>query len=211
MELGVRFIRYSLEKPPEVIGNEKAEKVRVRHHLMGRELELPVDTVVLTTPLVPRADNKEISQILRVPLSEQGFFLEAHLKLQPVEFANEGIYICGSARWPTDITDGISQAQAAVAKATITMRRGYVTVKSITAFVNEDICVGCGNCALACPFSAVEVQPRDGKKVANITIAQCKGCGNCVVTCHSGAMQQKGFTDQQVMGMIDALVGRGNI
>jgi len=211
MEMGVRFIRYSLENPPEVIGNKKAEKVRVRHQLMGRELELPVDMVVLTTPLVPRVDNKEISQILKVPLSEQGFFLEAHLKLQPVEFANEGIYICGSARWPTDITDGISQAQAAVAKATIIMRKGYVTVKSITAFVNEDICVGCGNCALVCPFSAVEVQPRNGKKVASVTIAQCKGCGNCVVTCHSGAMQQEGFTDQQVMGMIDALVGRGNI
>jgi len=84
MELGVRFIRYDLPRPPEVIGSDKAEKVKVWHHLMGREVELPVDTVVLTTPLVPRVDNEEISKMLKVPLSEQGFFLEAHLQLRPV-------------------------------------------------------------------------------------------------------------------------------
>jgi heterodisulfide reductase subunit A len=209
MEQGVRFIRYDLEKPPEVIGNGKAEKVKVRHHLMGREVELPADMVVLTTPLVPRVDNEAISKMLKVPLSEQGFFLEAHLKLRPVEFATEGIYICGSARWPTDIADGISQAQAASSKAAIPMKKGFATVEPITSFVNEDICVGCGNCVLVCPFSAVEVQPQNGKRVANVTAVKCKGCGSCVATCSSGAMQQKGFTDQQVVGMIDALVGRG--
>ena len=209
MEQGVRFIRYDLEKPPEVIGNGKAEKVKVRHHLMGREVELPADMVVLTTPLVPRVDNEAISKMLKVPLSEQGFFLEAHLKLRPVEFATEGIYICGSARWPTDIADGISQAQAASSKAAIPMKKGFATVEPITSFVNEDICVGCGNCVLVCPFSAVEVQSQNGKRVANVTAVKCKGCGSCVATCSSGAMQQKGFTDQQVVGMIYALVGRG--
>ncbi|MFC1859977.1 CoB--CoM heterodisulfide reductase iron-sulfur subunit A family protein [Chloroflexota bacterium] len=211
MEQGVRFIRYGLEKPPEVIGKRKAEKVKVWHHLMGREVELPADMVVLTTPLVPRVDNEEISKMLKVPLGEQGFFLEAHLKLRPVEFATDGIYICGSARWPTDIEAGISQSYAASSKAAIPMKRGFATVVPITAFVSEDICVGCGDCALVCPFNAIEVQSKDGRRVANVTIVQCKGCGNCVATCRSGAMQQKGFTDQQVMGMIDALVGRGSI
>ena len=209
MEQGVRFIRYGLENPPEVIGNGRAEKVKVRHHLMGREVELPADMVVLTTPLVPRADNEEISKMLKVPLSEQGFFLEAHLKLQPVEFATDGIYICGSARWPTDIEDGISQAYAASSKAAIPMKRGFATVEPITSFVNESICAGCGNCALVCPFNAVEVQSQKGKRVAEVTTVKCKGCGSCVVACPSGAMQQKGFTDQQLVGMLDALVGRG--
>ena len=209
MEQGVRFIRYGLEKPPEVIGNGRAEKVKVRHHLMGREVELPADMVVLTTPLVPRVDNEGISKMLKVPLSEQGFFLEAHLKLRPVEFATDGIYICGSARWPTDIEDGISQAYAAAAKAAIPMRKGFTTVEPITSFVNEDICAGCGNCALVCPFNAVEVQSQNGERVAKVTVVKCKGCGSCVAACPSGAMQQKGFTDRQVMGMIDALVGRG--
>jgi heterodisulfide reductase subunit A len=89
------------------------------------------------------------------------------------------------------------------------MKKGFATVEPITSFVNEDICVGCGNCVLVCPFSAVEVQPQNGKRVANVTAVKCKGCGSCVATCSSGAMQQKGFTDQQVVGMIDALVGRG--
>jgi heterodisulfide reductase subunit A len=209
MEQGVRFIRYGLEKPPQVTGDGKAEKVKVWHQLRGREVELPADMVVLTTPLVPRVDNEGISKMLKVPLSEQGFFLEAHLKLRPVEFATDGIYICGSARWPTDIADGISQAQAAAAKAAIPLRRGYVRVEAITSFVNESVCAGCGNCALVCPFNAIEVQSRDGERVAKVTAVKCKGCGSCVAVCPSGAMQQNGFTDQQVVGMLDALVGRG--
>jgi heterodisulfide reductase subunit A-like polyferredoxin len=176
---------------------------------MDREVELPADIVVLTTPLVPRAANEEISTMLKVPLGEQGFFLEAHLKLQPVEFANTGIYICGSARWPTDVTDGISQAYAASAKAAIPMRKGFATAESITSFVDENICTGCGNCVPMCPLNAVEIQSQKEKMVAEVTAVKCKGCGSCVVACPSGAIQQKGFTDQQLVGMLDALVGRG--
>jgi heterodisulfide reductase subunit A len=147
--------------------------------------------------------------MLKVPLSEQGFFLEAHLKLQPVEFATDGIYICGSARWPTDIADGISQAYAAASKAAIPMRKGYAMVEPITSFVNDNICAGCGNCVLVCPFNAIEIQTVNGKKVARVTAINCKGCGSCAVACPSGAMQQKGFTDQQLIGMLDALAGVG--
>jgi len=213
MELGVRFIRYNQERPPQIIGNGRATGVSVYDELFGRELELESDLVVLSTPLIPYPENELTSKMLKVPLSEDGFFLEAHPKLRPVEFSNEGIYVCGSARWPASVGDCISQAYAASAKASIPMRKGFATVEPINAFVNEDICTGCGNCALVCPFSAVDVQYQDkkNKRIAEVTSVMCKGCGNCAAVCPSGAMQQKGFTDRQVMAMMDALVGRGDL
>lgn len=205
MEQGVRFIRYELEKPPRVIGNGKAEKVKVWHQLRSREVELPTDMVVLTTPLIPRADNEEISKMLKVPLSEQGFFLEAHLKLMPVEFATDGIYLCGSARWPTDIAEGVSQAYAAASKAAIPMRRGYVKPEAITALVDEDKCSGCGTCEPVCPFKAIELQARDGKRVSHVSEAVCKGCGTCGAACPAGAIIMNHFRDVEILAQIEAL------
>ena len=210
MEQGVRFIRYELEKPPRVIGNGKAEKVNVWHQLRGREVELSVDTVVLTTPLIPRADNEEISKMLKVPLSEQGFFLEAHLKLMPVEFATDGIYLCGSARWPTDIAEGVCQAYAAATKAAIPMRRGYVKPEAITALVDEDKCSGCGICEPLCPFRAIELQSRDGKRVSHVSEAVCKGCGTCGAACPSGALTMNHFRDVEILAQIEALFSKSN-
>jgi len=205
MEQGVRFIRYDLEKPPQVIGNGKAEKVKVWHQLRGRDMELPADIVVLTTPLVPRADNEEISRMLKVPLSEQGFFLEAHLKLMPVEFATDGIYVAGSARWPTDIAEGVSQAYAAASKAAIPMRTGYVKPEAITSSVNEDICSGCGICIDLCPYSAMELQTTNGKKMAHSITALCKGCGTCGAACPSRAITMNHFRSEEIMAQIEAL------
>ncbi len=210
MEQGVRFIRYELEKPPRVIGNGKAEKVKVWHQLRGREVELPTDMVVLTTPLIPRADNEEISKMLKVPLSEQGFFLEAHLKLMPVEFATDGIYLCGSARWPTDIAEGVCQAYAAAAKAAIPMRRGYVKPEAITALVDEDKCSGCGICEPLCPFRAIELQSRDGKRVSHVSEAVCKGCGTCGAACPSRAITMNHFRDVEILAQIEALFSKSN-
>jgi heterodisulfide reductase subunit A len=205
MELGVRFIRYSLERPPEVIGDEKVEKIKVYHELWRREIELPCDTLVLTTPLIPAEDNQNISKMLKVSLDEFGFFLEAHLKLRPVEFAMDGVYICGSARWPTDVTEGISQAYAAASKAAGPLRMGYVKAEAINAFVNEDECSGCGVCEVLCPFQAIELQPRDGKRVSHINEAVCKGCGTCGAACPSGAISMHHFTDEQILAQVEAL------
>jgi heterodisulfide reductase subunit A len=205
MELGVRFIRYSLERPPEVIGDKKVEKIKVYHELWRREIELPCDMLVLTTPLIPAQDNQNISKMLKVSLDEFGFLLEAHLKLRPVEFAMDGIYICGSARWPTDITEGISQAYAAAAKAAGPLRMGYVKAEAINALVNEDECSGCGVCEVLCPFQAIELQPRDGKRVSHINEAVCKGCGTCGAACPSGAISMHHFTDEQILAQVEAL------
>jgi heterodisulfide reductase subunit A len=205
MEVGVRFIRYSLERPPEVIGDKKIEKIKVYHELWRREIELPCDMLVLTTPLIPAEDNQNISKMLKVSLDEFGFLLEAHLKLRPVEFAMDGIYICGSARWPTDVTEGISQAYAAASKAAGPLRMGYVKAEAINAFVNEDECSGCGICEVLCPFQAIELQPRDGKRVSHINEAVCKGCGTCGAACPSGAISMHHFTDEQILAQVEAL------
>jgi heterodisulfide reductase subunit A len=205
MEIGVRFIRYSLERPPEVIGDEKVEKIKVYHELWRKEIELPCDMLVLTTPLIPAEDNQNISKMLKVSLDEFGFFLEAHLKLRPVEFAMDGIYICGSARWPTDVTEGISQAYAAASKAAGPLRMGFVKAEAINAFVNEDECSGCGVCEVLCPFQAIELQPRDDKRVSHINEAVCKGCGTCGAACPSGAISMHHFTDEQILAQVEAL------
>jgi heterodisulfide reductase subunit A len=205
MELGVRFIRYSLERPPEVVGDKKVEKIKVYHELLRREIELPCDILVLTTPLIPSEDNQNISKMLKVSLDEFGFLLEAHLKLRPVEFAMDGIYVCGSARWPTDVTEGISQAYAAASKAAGPLRMGFVKAEAINAFVDEDQCSGCGVCEVLCPFQAIELQPRDDKRVSHVNEAVCKGCGTCGAACPSGAISMHHFTDEQILAQVEAL------
>lgn len=207
MELGVRFLRYELEHPPQIIsknGNH-AEELAVWDVLRGREIHIPVDMVVLSTPLIPAPENETVSRLLKVPLDESGFFMEAHIKLRPVEFATDGVYMCGTARWPADVSETISQALAASSKAAIPMRSGVVTAEAITAFSDLAKCMGCGTCVTTCPYTAIELHTQeDMRQVALVNGVQCKGCGACVVTCPNGAMQQQCFTDQQVLCMIEA-------
>ncbi len=206
MEAGVRFIRYSLDRPPEVIGDGHVKGVKVYHQLRKKEMEFPCDTVVLTTPLIPRSDNEGLSKMLKVPLSQEGFFLEAHLKLRPVEFATDGIFICGSAKWPVEIAEAVSQAYGSASKAAIPMRMGYVKPEAITSCVSADICGGCGICVAVCPYSATEIKTENGKRVANAIAALCKGCGTCGAACPSGAISMNHFKDEQILSQIEALV-----
>jgi heterodisulfide reductase subunit A len=205
-EAGVRFIRYDMARPPEVVGNGKVEGVRVYHQLRQKELELPCNIVVLTTPLVPHNDNDVLSRILKVPLGQGGFFLEAHLKLQPVEFATDGIYICGSARWPVEVAEAIFQGCATAAKAAIPMRMGYTKPEAITACVDRRLCAGCGICATLCPYNAIELKSDNGKRGSSVITALCKGCGTCAAACPSGAISMDHFKDEQIMAQIEAML-----
>ena len=212
-EAGVRFIRYTLSNPPKVVGRKRVKAVKVYDELMDMEVELPCDLLVLATPLIPNDDNAELSRILKVPIGDGGFFLEAHVKLRPVEFAMDGIYVAGSCRWPADIRESITQGYAAASEAVIPLRRGLVKVEAITATVDQKICKGCGTCVLVCPFDAIELKESkirglEGKIVSEVNAALCKGCGLCAAACPNRAIQQRGFTDMQLLSMVNALSGK---
>lgn len=206
MELGIRFIHYTQEDPPQVEGDTLAKEIVVQDSLRGHVLRLPVDLVVLSTPMIARQDNPVISRLLKAPLGGAGFFLEAHVKLRPVEFATDGIFVCGTSRWPADISESIAQGYAAASKAAIPMRAGIVTAEAITAFSDASRCEGCGTCLATCPYNAIETQISDsGKQIAHVNLVQCKGCGCCVAACPNGAMQQRGYTDEQILQMISVV------
>ena len=200
-EKGVRFINYDPSNPPKVEENT----VKVYNPLLGKEMELKADLVVLSTPLIPNDDMEEVSKLLRVPLNENGFFLEAHVKLRPLDFATDGIFLCGSARFPANIKETVAQALGAVSRASIILLRGSVTVEPIiSVLVNEDACRGCGLCVALCPYGALEIRHTDkGRKVHVIDVA-CKGCGVCASTCYQHALTVNSFTDDQIMAQVNA-------
>jgi len=200
-EAGVQFIRYSLHHPPEV----SEGRVLVYDELLGAKLSIPYDLVVLSTPLVAREDAHELAQMLKVPLDEHGFFLEAHVKLRPLDFATDGVYVAGTARWPAHLEETITQAYGAAARAATILSKDEVTSSGVVARVNEALCRGCAACVEICEFGApslVEVSP--GVEVARVNPVMCKGCGACASVCPTGAMQACHFTDEQVTAMVRA-------
>jgi len=199
---GVTFIRYSPDSPPTV----DDEWVTVRDELLGRALSIPYDLVVLSTPLVGQADAGDLAQMLKVPLDEHGFFLEAHVKLRPLDFATDGIYLCGSAHWPSDVGESVSQAYGAAARASILLSRGEVEVEPIVSVVDEDTCIGCGLCEMVCPYNAIVLRDTGTGRKAQTISASCKGCGVCGAGCPEGAISMQHYTDQQLFAQIDALV-----
>jgi heterodisulfide reductase subunit A len=203
---GVRFVRYSLDQRPEVRSTENGVVVGVFDETIDERIDLDADLVVLATPIVSPEDSGETGKLLKVPRDKFGFFLEAHVKLRPVEFATDGVFICGAARWPVSARECIWQGQAAAAKASIPISEGKVVIEAITAEVDPERCVACGNCVLACPYEAIEIVDTESGRAARVNEAQCKGCGTCVAACHNDAAQQKGFTSRQLGAMIDALV-----
>ena len=202
-ELGVRFIKYDPERPPVVEDN----KVTVFHHLMGKELELPQDLVVLSTPLVGGEDASKIGNLFRATLDENKFFLEAHVKLRPIDCATDGIFICGSAHYPKSVTESIFQALAAASRASIPLAQGEVKIEPIVStFVDRDACRGCGLCVELCPYNALEIKETDeGRKVNIITVA-CKGCGVCAATCYRHALGINSFTDEQIEAQMEGFL-----
>ncbi len=211
LEAGVRFIRYDPDRPPEVLGDQKVTGVSVYHSLIGKEITLAASTVVLTTPLVPNEGAEKLSKMLKVPIDSDGFFLEAHMKLRPVEFATDGVYVAGAARFPADIREAVTQGTAAAAKAAQPMTAGEVSLESTTAVTETRLCSGCGNCEAVCPFAAVELRTTDdGRSFSSVNAALCKGCGCCVAACPNGTIQQLGFTDRQIFSMIETLAFDGS-
>ncbi len=195
-EMGIRFISFSLEHPP-IVGDKTCT---VYDSMLHRDLVIQADLVVLATPLVPAPDTESLSQILKVPLGQDKFFFEAHVKLRPVDFANDGIYVCGTARGPAGIPESVEQALATSSRAGIPMWNRVFETDAICSYIDPLLCIGCGICESLCPYKAIQIE---NKKAQSIK-ALCKGCGNCGAACPTHAISMTHFTDEQIRAQIHA-------
>ncbi len=221
---GVRFVRYDFDHKPVVeIPNAESETpggdtrppviVRVRDPILGLDLELRPDLVVLSTPIVPPKGARELASRLKVPLDMDGFFLEAHPKLRPVDFASDGLFMAGVAHYPKFLDETIAQAQAAASRAAIILSQENVLTNARVAVVDPAKCVGCLTCVRACPYDVPKVSANFtgvGNIVgaAFIEPAMCHGCGICAAECPAKAIQLKHYRDAEMLPKIDALFGR---
>ncbi|HEC82821.1 MAG TPA: CoB--CoM heterodisulfide reductase iron-sulfur subunit A family protein [Thermoplasmatales archaeon] len=207
-EEGIRFIRVRDSIPIISSLERKNGKLFVGFHHPGlrRKIEFGADLVVLSTPLIQREDAKKISQMLKVPLGQDGFFFEAHVKLRPVDFATDGIYMAGSCRAPADINECIVQALASASRASIPMAKGYVKAEPYTPVIDEERCMGCGVCVEVCPYGAMKLVEKNGRKVAENIPAACKGCGACASSCIHKAINMRHFKDEQIMAQIEEAI-----
>jgi heterodisulfide reductase subunit A len=203
MENSINFIRYDPNRSPKVASRPDGNlSVTVYDTYLGAEIELESNLVVLSTPLVQHEDGRKLSSILKVPLGTDGFFFEVHPKLRPVEFASEGIYVCGTAHGPKNIVESLAQAYATASKASIPMAAKKIKAGAVKASVNQEICVNCDACVVSCVFNAIEASPFG---LPQIIEANCKGCGVCASECPMGAMQLKHYKDDQIIAAIEAL------
>jgi heterodisulfide reductase subunit A len=171
--------------------------------LAGKPLEVAADLVVLATASVPSQGARDLAQRLRVATDEHGFFSEAHPKLRPVESLTAGIYLAGAAQFPKDIPETIAQASGAAAKVLSLFSQREMVQEPIIAYVNEELCAGCGLCVEVCPYEAREMHP--WRNLAIVNVALCQGCGACVVACPNKASAVRNFTTEQVLAMVEAL------
>lgn len=200
-EAGIQFIRYDPQRPPAVLEN----RVLVYDEMLGAKLSIPADIVVLSTPLVAAKGARELAQMLKVPVDAHGFFLEAHVKLRPLDFATDGIFVAGTARWPAHLEETVAQAYGAAARAATVLSKEHVRSSGVVARVEEHLCRGCGRCVEICEFGAPLLEETaTGMKVARVNAVMCKGCGACASVCPTGAMQARHFTDEQVTAMVRA-------
>ncbi|MFQ6123894.1 MAG: FAD-dependent oxidoreductase [Candidatus Heimdallarchaeota archaeon] len=202
--LGVRFLNYTPEAPPQVeISPNNGITVRVHETVTRTDLKLPSDRLVLVTPIVANKDNHRLSEMLKVPLETNEFFLEAHVKLRPVDFATEGIFVCGTANGPKNVRDSLAQAAAAASRALTFLMKGISEAEPLTAEVNRLLCIGCSNCVFACSYNAIYMEDDN---IAAVNPALCKGCGVCAVTCPAEAITMHHFTNEQIMAMVETVL-----
>lgn len=199
---GVLFIRYNLEQAPEMTANTQGGlSLTVFDHVLGRPIRLSPDLVILATAILPTG-NKKLFELFKVPVNSEGFLIEAHMKLRPVDFASEGLFMAGLAHYPKPIDESITQAKAAVARAMTILSKDAIWVGGIVADINPDRCAACLTCVRTCPYGA----PRIGEEgYAVIDPAACRGCGACVAECPGKAISLKHFTDEQIIAKTDAL------
>ncbi|MGA2670376.1 MAG: CoB--CoM heterodisulfide reductase iron-sulfur subunit A family protein [Dehalococcoidia bacterium] len=207
-EEGVNFIRGKVAKiTDEALTDEEKGKLVVvsEDTLLGKMIRLPVDMVILCCALEPRSDVEKVGSLFNINRRADGFFLERHVKLDPVATPTDGIFIAGCCEGPRDIPDTVAQAEATAAKALSLISRGVVTTEAAISTIDEDICHGCGRCEEICAFHAPKVTSKNGKLVSSINETLCKGCGACAVVCPTGAISIKHFTQDEILAEVAAL------
>ncbi len=204
-EKGVQFMRYDIDKELTVQREGEDLRVRFTDTSIRRQMEIGPDLVVLASAIVPPEENP-LAQMFKVPLNDDRFFAEAHVKLRPVDCATDGVFICGLAHGPKPVDESIAQAQAAATRAITLLAKEKIQVSGTVAHVNPVFCSSCGVCADICPYKApafIEEGPFTGKAEVNPVL--CKGCGLCAASCRSGAINVKGFGTDQIMAMINEI------
>ncbi|HUX98010.1 MAG TPA: CoB--CoM heterodisulfide reductase iron-sulfur subunit A family protein, partial [Candidatus Deferrimicrobium sp.] len=211
-EIGINFLQFDENKPPEI--NVENDKIRISVFNLHTQniIELDPDFVILSAAFLP-TENRELAQMLKVPIDQNGFFLEAHVKLRPLDFATDGIFLCGTAQWPKFINETIAQAKGAVARATTILSKEKITIVGATAMINDELCIGCGSCIEVCPYNAIVMQYVEKQLEraslqtyqAHILEAVCKGCGACSANCPVQAITVPHFTNTQILEMVKTL------
>jgi heterodisulfide reductase subunit A-like polyferredoxin len=211
---GVRFVRYEPERKPSVsTGDDGGLYVDVYVEELGRSVRFDTGLLVLAGAIVPDVeDNRRTAQLLKVPMTQDGFFLEAHVKLRPVDFATEGVYVCGLAHSPRNIRESMIQGIAAAGRAATVISKDSLETEGTIARVNTDYCTACGTCEKVCAYGAISVQDvrirRNTVKKAVVNEVLCKGCGTCSANCRCGAIDIGGFSDRQIINEIEYLLRR---
>ena len=207
-EKGVIFIRYDEDKKPAIQSNNGVLKISLDDPVLKRNLIFNADMLVLSTGIVPNESSKDLAQLLKVPLNQNGFFLEAHLKLRPVEFATEGIFLCGLSHSPKSVEESISQASAAASKAMTVITNESIELDPIISKVVDENCDGCAYCIDPCPYHALTlIEYMWGgsiKKTAETNESLCKGCGVCMATCPKQGIYVKNFKLEQIAAQVEA-------
>ena len=204
----VIFMRYDEDKKPEVTKNGNGLQVEVFDQTLEMPIEISADLVVLSTGIVAEEGNETIAKFLKVPLNKEGFFLEAHMKLRPIDFASDGVYLCGLAHSPKAVDESIIQAQAAASRAATVLSQDFVELEANISHVVDESCDGCAYCVEPCPYQAITLieYMREGevKKTVEVDETACKGCGVCMATCPKKGIFVKGFKLEQIGAQVNA-------
>jgi heterodisulfide reductase subunit A len=210
-EQDVKFIRYEPQAKPQVAAvNEDGRsvlRVSLPDYILGRSLMIDADILALAAAVVPAAATAEVAGLFKVNLSPDGFFKEAHVKLRPVEFGTDGVYLCGAAHYPKFISETVNQAYGAAGRALTLLSHDTVVASGSVCEVNEKQCMGCGACLAVCTYGAIELRGTKQGPKAVVNPVLCKGDGLCNAKCPTGAIMLKHFTDEELLSEIDAAFG----